>query len=235
MKRLYVSFIRALRGLLRATGLLGWLEKGGGRTGVRLWLRSLFAIYDLDDLRRLDLPWWTLKATEAVDAFLKSRPDARVFEYGSGASTFWLAKRAGTVVSVEHDADWYASMQASGLPGHVELIFRAPEPAGDAAPGFPSGRAGYEQMEFRAYVQAIEAQPQPFDLIVVDGRARVACLEAAKRHLAPGGMIVFDNAGRERYQKGIETSGLMVKCHQGLTACLPYPDSTCLLTGRREK
>nr|WP_281500884.1 class I SAM-dependent methyltransferase [Kordiimonas marina] len=232
---MYVRSIRGLRGLLAAIGLLGWLEKGADRTGVRLWFRSLFAIYDLDDLRRLDLPWWTLTATEAVDAFLKTRPKARVFEYGSGASTFWLAKRAATVVSVEHDADWYASMQASGLPGHVELLFRAPETAGDVTSAFPSGRAGYEHMDFRAYVQAIDAQPEPFDLIIVDGRARVACLEAAKGHLAPGGMIVFDNAGRDRYRRGIETSGLHVECHRGLTACLPYPDSTCLLMVAREK
>ncbi|HKO93603.1 MAG TPA: hypothetical protein VJU61_20760, partial [Polyangiaceae bacterium] len=35
------------------------------------------------------------------------RPHLRVFEWGSGGSTLFLARRVAELVSVEHDAEWY--------------------------------------------------------------------------------------------------------------------------------
>jgi hypothetical protein len=65
---------------------------------------------------------------------------------------------------------------------------------------------------------------------VVDGRARGACLEAALAHLAADGIVVFDNSARKRYRRAIENSRLAYREFRGLTACLPYPDSTTLLS-----
>lgn len=42
-----------------------------------------------------------------------------------------------------------------------------------------------------------------FDLIDIDGRARVACLKYAIRYMASGGMTVFDNSGRNEYRRSI--------------------------------
>ena len=56
----------------------------------------------------LDLLWWTFSAIGEMDDFLRSRGNARVFEYGSGASTIWRARRALSVVSVEHERDWHS-------------------------------------------------------------------------------------------------------------------------------
>ncbi len=39
----------------------------------------------------------------------------------------------------------------------------------------------------------------PFDLIVVDGRARNDAFRRSLDHLADGGVIVFDNLKRKRY------------------------------------
>ena len=66
-------------------------------------------------------------------------------------------------------------------------------------------------------------------MIVIDGRAREACLSAALSALAPGGIIVYDNAGRARYRPGISASGLAVRDLRGLTPALPYPEHTALL------
>ena len=68
-----------------------------------------------------------------------------------------------------------------------------------------------------------------FDLIVVDGRAREAAMRAAIPHLAPDGLIVFDNSHRKRYQEAIAESGLSEQVFRGLTPSLPYPDRTSLL------
>jgi len=64
------------------------------------------AIDGIDALIRLDVPWWTYDAIDKVEAFLSDRPGARVFEWGCGASTVWLVKRADSVVSIDHDAPW---------------------------------------------------------------------------------------------------------------------------------
>lgn len=230
MKALYIRLVRMLRSLFRAIGLLGFLERRMHRSRTSLWFRSLFAVYDFDDLVWLDLPWWTLSAVDAVDAFLAARPDARAFEYGSGASTVWLSKRCAHVVSVEHDAGWAELVEAKAAGvDNIEIMAIVPEVAAVGDEAFRSGRAGYEDKSFRAYVQAIEAAGGPFDLILVDGRARNACLWAAERHLAPGGIIIFDNAGRKRYRPAIEGSSLPRREYRGLAACLPYVDNTCIL------
>lgn len=226
MKRLYVRVLHALGALLRRLGVLARLERRSSRTAV--WLRSLVAIHDLDELARLDVPWWTFDSRDEVAAFLARRPGARVFEWGSGASTLWLAARAGSVHSVEHDAGWAAAL-APRLPANVDLTVVAPVPR--PRPVVGSAKPGHAGLEFASYVEAIAAVPGDFDVIVIDGRAREACLERAVGRLAPDGVIVFDNVDRQRYRDAIGALGARVEVRttRGLTPALPYPTRTALL------
>lgn len=200
---------------------------------MSLWLRSLFAIYDIDDLSRLDLPWWTFDAIEKVDTFLRQRPNARVFEYGSGASTIWLARRAGEVISVEHDSAWFPEVERrlSDFP-HARLRFVPPDATPSADTRYASDKPAWRGRTFHDYVHAIDAEQGEFDLIVVDGRARAACLEQARARLASGGLIVFDNSHRAPYRHAIAASGMEWERTRGLAACLPYPDETTLMRAR---
>lgn len=227
-KSVYVGAVRAVRRTLRAVGLLGTSETSGmfgGRT--RRWLRSLFAIHDIDEMIRLDVAWWTFQAMDRVDAFLATRPNARVFEYGSGASTIWLARRCAHVTSVEHDTPWFELVQARLRDQqNVDLILRPP---GVADPAFASEKPGWTELGFRDYVTEIDAHATGFDLIIIDGRARAACLAHAIPHLAKGGMILFDNSHRKRYRTAINGAGLTIERTRGLTVALPYPDETTLM------
>jgi predicted O-methyltransferase YrrM len=55
-------------------------------------------------------------------------------------------------------------------------------------------------MQFRSYVEAIDAYPDAsFDLVVVDGRARPSCLRQAIPKLRPRGLLVLDNSDRDYY------------------------------------
>lgn len=234
LKSGYISIARGLDAMLRSVGLHRWLD--ARRDGSRLahWVRSLGAIHDLERLVDLDVPWWTYNAIDVVSDFLEAHPDARVFEYGSGASTIWLARRAGHVTSVEHHAGWHermvAALAARGDLCPVDLRLVSPDgiPASDAL--YISKKAGEKGQSFADYAGAIGAQPDAlYDLIVIDGRARNACLAHAEAHLAPGGMIVFDNTGRGRYMRAIEASGFAAQHLGGLTPALPYPDKTTLL------
>jgi len=228
VKTLYIKLVRAIGSLLRAVGVMGFLERRAPQSRVATWARSLFAVYDVDQLAQLDVPWWTFDSADEVDAFLAARPGANVFEWGSGASTLWLASRAGSVTSVEHHAGWAQSLTPR-LPANVTLT--VVEPTASAAPVVGSQKPGHDGLDFAEYVAAIDSVEGQFDVIVIDGRAREACLVRAVDRLAPDGIIVFDNVDRQRYVDAIDAQGarLTVDMTRGLTPALPYPTRTAIL------
>ena len=142
------------------------------------------------------------------------RPGLRVFEWGSGGSTMFLARRVAQLVSVEHDAEWYelvrGRLAALGTNGAREgaprsapsyrLILPRPLLAGEIT-AYGSGQPGQTHLDFEAYVRAIEEFPDAFfDLILIDGRARLACLGAALGKVRVGGHILLDNSNYPRYE-----------------------------------
>lgn len=215
LKRVYVGCVHALA---KVPPLPGFSDRAAQADayGWRKWLASLLAIYDTRRMVALGLPWWNVAATREVEAFLAHRPNARVFEYGAGASTAWLAARAGHVTSVEHDPQFIGAFREMlGPIANVTLLERSIAEGPDA------------------YVGAIAEAGGPFDLVVVDGRHRAACLAAARAHLAPGGLVLFDDSGRARYRAAIEGSGMAERHHYGRSFCVPYPDHTSLLSAPR--
>ncbi|MGL5824884.1 MAG: class I SAM-dependent methyltransferase [Nocardioides sp.] len=230
MKTAYVTGARTLRKALGAVGLLRLLDRWAARSRTGLWVRSLLSIYDLADLLPYDVPWWTFKASDEVASFLATHPQARVFEWGSGASTAWLARRAGTVTSVEHDGGW-ADIVRPVLPANATVRVIEPRPASGAPGEELSGKPGFEGLDFGAYVNEVHQIDDAFDLIVVDGRARGACFAHAIGKLRPGGILVFDNVDRERYREAISASPVPVDVQwtRGLTPALPYPTRTALV------
>ncbi len=230
--RYWGAVIRALRGLARVTGVLGWLERRRDNR-VLFYLRCLLAFFDIEDMVRLDVPFWTFKAARRVDAFLKEREGAAVFEYGAGASSLWLAKRAARVVSIDHDERW-ATVVRGLAQGQSNLELHVAPPGPKAASGpFRSGDPLMRGRVFEDYVRKIEQAAGPFDLIVIDGRARADCLRAALGHLKPDGLIVFDNAYRPRYRQAIRDSGLQVRRLRGAVPGLPFPEETMLMGEER--
>lgn len=227
IRTVYIGTMRLLRRLLDSLGALDRMEMSS-RPAIR-HLRTMLAIYDTVDLVHLGLPWWTYKAIDRVEGFLQGR-DARVFEYGSGASTVWLAQRAGEIYSVEHDEE-FANLVGSLISGfdNVTLLTVPPKEAMGSAAA-PSGRRGYENMDFIEYVETIGQVGGEFDLIVVDGRARVSCALWAFRYLKPGGILLFDDLRRNRYRSIFEMIGGRVEVLSGAKPCIPYRDTTALIS-----
>jgi predicted O-methyltransferase YrrM len=164
-----------------------------------------------------------------IEAFLAGRPGARVFEYGSGASTVWLARRAGRVDSVEHDPEWAGQVRAMVADAPQVTLHTVPPAPATAATRVRSGRVGHTDLDFGDYVAAIDRAGGPFDLIIVDGRARNDAFRRAVDHVAAGGLVVFDNLERRRYRPAIEsTPGLRRELLRGATPTLPYRTTTGL-------
>jgi hypothetical protein len=198
----------------------------------RHWAYSLTKVHDSLAIAELDVPWWTYRAIDVVEAWLAARPHPiRVFEYGSGASTLWLARRADEVHSVEHHAG-FAEHIRSTLDKYPNIDFLVVEAVKSSAPAVPSAKEGHAGLDFADYVAAIDKVDGSFDLIVIDGRAREACLTAALPRVAADGLIVFDNSRRARYARAIAGAGVGERRLRGLTPTLPYPDQTSVLSLR---
>lgn len=197
---------------------------------IRHWLYSLPRVHDSIALTDLDVPWWTYDAIDAVESWLSTRErPVRVFEYGSGASTVWLARRADTVFTVEHHrgfGEQFATVLSKFDNVHMQIV----EPTRTRHPTVPSGKPGHGGLDFSDYVSAIDSVDGSFDLIVIDGRARQACLRAAIPRLNAGGLVVFDNSRRARYRPAINAGPLIERRLRGLTPTLPYPEQTSLLS-----
>lgn len=209
---------RSYAGVMHRIANLGPMEKlaadarQSDEYGWRRWSASLLAIHDIERMISLGLPWWNVAATREAAQFLHTRPNARVFEYGAGASTIWLARHAANITSVEHHAEWHQRL--------TKEVAR-----------FANIRLHHRELDGDAYIGAIEAADGPFDLIVVDGRRRIECLARAIPHLAPGGIILLDDSGRGRYRHAIENCGLKERRYFGRSYCVPYPDFTSILYG----
>lgn len=226
----YVSGVRGVRKVVDKTGLLGKLEQS--ESSKARHVRTLFSIFDAGDMVKMDLAWWSYPAMKRVDEFLSSRPEARIFEYGAGASTVWLAKRAASIDSVEHDTAWahqVKKMIAADTDGNAKLHVVPPTVA-TADTTVRSGRVGHTDLDFANYVSTIDEVGGPFDLIVVDGRARVDAFRRALDHLTDDGVVVFDNIKRKRYWDVLAAMpGLRIELLKGGTPTLPYPTTTGLI------
>ena len=129
------------------------------------------------------IPWLTYPAIDFLSDRLNNT--IRVFEYGSGSSTSWFVNKVGSIISCEHDFDWYEIVKAElGDNPNANLVFRDLEKGAD-------------------YEEEVLNQNKRFDLILIDGRRRNSCGANSIRALSDTGVIIWDNSDRSEYQQGI--------------------------------
>jgi len=165
----------------------------------------------------LEVPWFSYAAIDFLDGFVL--PDMSVFEFGSGGSTVFFAKRARKVFSVEDNISWYEwvsrRLQQKGLT-NAELRlcpFNFKDPV------------GFENSDY------LRAMPdEKFDVVVVDGSeewtyVRPVCFELAETRVKEGGIIVVDDSwrypGLRRNHRAKE-----LKIFQSVGPCRPGVTST---------
>lgn len=170
------------------------------------WFQSIMpGHYPLTDER----PWITFKAISWLEEYLK--PEMRVFEYGSGGSTVFFARRVKEVHAVEHEEMYFdmvrQALVSKGLKncGYQLQLPRALNQANVeySLTSCTSLMEGWRDCDFSEYVQSIDHFPDGcFDLVVVDGRSRISCLNRALRKVRRGGWIMLDNSERGQYEPG---------------------------------
>ncbi len=133
------------------------------------WKRSLSEGRPLDGEGR-PIPWYTYPAIEFIRTL--QLDDSRVFEYGSGNSSFFWAQRVKQVIAVENNPVWAGEVRLK-MVKNLTLITAE---------------------EKDAYVQAPLSVGGMFDIVVIDGRYRRECAVVATEAVGDHGMIIFDNA-----------------------------------------
>lgn len=233
LKTLYVGLLKGLKTGLHWTGLLRHLDRKAQSHPQYHYMRSLLSLHQLDDMIALDVPWWTYDASKWMAHHLRTLPEpAIIFEYGAGASTLWLAKRSQQVFSVEHDTMWYQRLlKAMVGRDNIALLHVPPTPVTKIPTGQPITRsAKYPHYDFTDYIEAIHHTKKQYDVIIIDGRCRNACLQTALAYLKPDGIIVFDNTDRKRYQEALSR----VDCHilrlKGRVPGSPFQGETSILS-----
>ena len=182
----------------------------------------------------VELPWLTFGSIDYLEAHVGR--SSRVFEFGSGGSTMFFASRAGSVVSVEHDAIWARRVvQQIARKGwsNCDLRFVAPVSQPqivECDPADPDSYATaddtYRACSFKDYVTSIDRYPDGhFDVVLIDGRARPSCAKHAARKVARGGLLVLDNAERTYYDsvhRQLTAEGWARRPFYGPGPCLPH-------------
>ncbi len=157
------------------------------------------------------LPWLTFPAIDVLSQCLTKK--SKVFEYGGGGSTLFFLDKAGSVVTVEHDKEWFdllkdRASESQNSDWEPKLIL--PEIKDTSAQldfanpdDYYTSDENFVNNTFRSYVGFIDKfEDRYFDIILVDGRARPSCLKHAIPKLKKGGLLILDNAERTYYLAG---------------------------------
>ena len=131
-------------------------------------------------------PFWDLSLVLFLNRYIEGRSATRVFEYGSGRSSRWLASKGCEVLSVEHDPTWLPTEADQSRFG-FRVLHR------------PSTGDPVYAPENDPYAGAIEQSKGLYDLVIVDGLSRMACVERSLPFLAPAGLLVLDDSFRASY------------------------------------
>ena len=157
---------------------------------IDMW-REEFAIErSIDEKICLDkdgnpIPWYTYPAIEYLSQFDYSKK--QILEFGCGYSSLFWAKRAKKVTSIEDNLNWFDKWKKEFKEPNLDIKWRD---------------------EGEIYERAAFEEDVKYDVIIIDGKRRFQCAEAAVKALNKGGMIILDDSDRintsQEYVKAVD-------------------------------
>ena len=179
----------SLRGPHEPGTRAGRFHTARGPMGVSGWLRYPAAWWRSRRGKTPERPWIVPAAVGWLGRRIRS--DWAVLELGSGRSTVWFARHAGSVLSFEDNGYWFPRtrerLEEAGL-GNVDLRLQEVE-------SLPR--------------EVAELPDASFDLVVVDfleapAVTRVDALKPAMKKVKPGGLVLLDDSDRPGYREAYE-------------------------------
>lgn len=145
------------------------------------WIHSFRQKKSIDKYGN-SLPWMTYPFIYFLETRIQQ--NMKVFEYGCGSSTLWWSRHVQSVISCEHDKEWYEEYRKI-VPSNVTLCHIGLTYGGQ-------------------YSKKVSEYVEEFDIVVIDGRDRVNCVFNSLKSLKSGGIIIWDNSERSEYHEGYE-------------------------------
>jgi len=117
------------------------------------------------------IPWYTYPAIEFLNQFDFS--DKKVFEFGSGNSSFYWSDKCLSLISIEHDQNWFNKIKKN-IRSNQRLFLRKNKDE---------------------YGKSINSFKTKFDIIIIDGVFRQDCSMQVKKNLnLESGIVILDNS-----------------------------------------
>jgi hypothetical protein len=170
----------------------------------------------------LELPWWSLSAIREMEKHLNH--SHRVFEWGSGGSSVFLAKRCKELTTIEHDLDWFEQ---------IETIINDQEIRNSQLLQREINLENEKGFLASPYANALRST---HDVIVIDGEdhfgpesnwsARESCFLLAEQWVCKdGGLIIVDDSWRYPALRQ-NTNAKKIVIHEGIGPCRTGVTST---------
>lgn len=166
-------------------------------------------------------------------------PNMTVLEYGSGGSTTMFSKYVRSWTSVEHDRGWGTRMQALIEDLHLQEKVKLHIVTNDLP--WRQWKEDGSVEQFKTYINYAKTFSQKFNLVINDGRARLAVARMVldERMLVDNSsMLLIHDWERQNYKEMVNTLGYRVmmedtRSRRHLACLLPpadYHHSSILLT-----
>lgn len=146
------------------------------------------------------IPWMNYAFVELLDERLNH--SLRMFEYGAGFSSLYFSKQVKEIVSIEYDKAWEDKLRELLKPCHNHTLLV--EPVGEG------------------YIHAAQGTEEKFDVILVDGRERVACFKSGLQALTPRGVIILDDSDRDEYKPAFQIARKQGFRHLTISGLKPF-------------
>lgn len=119
--------------------------------------------------------------------FSQLKKEMDILEWGSGLSTLAISPLVNSIVSIEYNQKWFDEME--------KRIFSLKTKNNILLHHIPANNPNYEgdgtYEEFKDYILYPEYIKRKFDVIFIDGRARIECAKMACSLLKKHGIIVI--------------------------------------------
>lgn len=128
-----------------------------------------------------DAPWLTSDAVNLLNELIKNTDTG--LEFGSGRSTYWLAKRMKYLTSVEDNENWYQKVKSilnANKKNNVNYLLKS------------SSNALAELSDYCQVV--VDFEDNSLDFVLVDGSQRDVIALLVQPKIKTGGLLVLDNA-----------------------------------------
>ena len=150
-----------------------------------------------DFKRRPGKPYMKYRELMVFNQIVEKLQPKNILEWGSGYSTIYFPKKLGKGykwLSIENNEEWASQIKETSKDKGVtiELIKE------NAGPPYSDEFRDGSYEDFKDYIEKPGSRA-PFDYIVIDGRARRACLQKSFSYLKEGGVVILHDANRNHY------------------------------------